>query len=409
MGRKRKFNPSIPAHIDQAALPSGLYWEDQRWYILEPHPEGGRPRKRTVAHATARLSELHAIVESARLGQQVGTLNHLMEMFRGPASRDGIEKAATEYQQLAKATRADYDYHGALACNYVLQDGAALGQFHVDRMTVPMIQRLVEALAKGWPASPRRPAAPPRPSTANHVLRFLRRLFRWGIRHGHCTTNPAEGVRQAREVAAFHMPEPDAFRAVLKFARQRARLPLHSKGAVPPYMPAVMLLAYHGRLRGIEVTDLTDAHHLRDGLLCERRKGSMDSITPWNRELRWAWAWLRRYRSERMAAHSRPVPLKPAARRLLVTQTGTPLVRSTLKTAWQRLIVAAIAGGVIAEEDRFNLHGLKHRGITDTPGTRADKRDGAGHVNPAMTVRYDHSVPVVAAPALPPRRRPGPS
>jgi len=82
------------------------------------------------------------------------------------------------------------------------------------------------------------------------------------------------------------MSEPDAFRAVLKFARQRAKLPLHSKGSVPPYMPAVMLLAYHVRLRGIEVTDLTDAHHHDPGLLCERREGSLNSITPWNRKLR---------------------------------------------------------------------------------------------------------------------------
>lgn len=72
---------------------------------------------------------------------------------------------------------------------------------------------------------------------ANHVLRFLRRLFGWGIRHGHCTINPAEGVRQAKEVGQFSMPTPEAFRAVLKFARQRARLKLHSKGAVPPTCP----------------------------------------------------------------------------------------------------------------------------------------------------------------------------
>lgn len=65
--------------------------------------------------------------------------------------------------------------------------------------------------------------------------------------------------------------------------------------------------------------------------------------------------------------------------------------------------------GVIAEAERFNLHGLKHRGITDTPGTRAVKQDGAGHVNPAMTVRYDHSVPVVAGPTLPRRKRSGPA
>jgi len=394
-GRKRRFNPSIPEHIDQESLPRGIYWEYGRWYVLEDHPEGGRPRKRTVAYAGARLSELHALVESVRGGVEPGTLDYVLRQF----------KLSSEYKGLSKDTRDDYDHHGDIACAYVLKNGAKLGTMPVDRMSVPMIQRLVETLATGREAGLRQPALPARPSTANHVLRFLRRLFAWGIRHGHCKTNPATGVRAAKEAGEFHMPEPDAFRAVLKFARQRAKLPLHSKGSVPPYMPAVMLLAYHGRLRGIEVTDLTDAHHHDTGLLCERRKGSLDSITPWNRELRWAWAWLRRYRSVRMEAHRRPVPLKASERRLLVTQTGTRLARSTLKTAWQRLIVAAMGAGVIATEDRFNLHGLKHRGITDTPGTRAVKRDGAGHVNPSMTVRYDHDVPVVTAPKLPRRKR----
>lgn len=59
-GRKRKFNPDIPRHIDQSALPKGVYWADGRWYIIEPHPEGGPTRKRTVAYADARLSDLHA-------------------------------------------------------------------------------------------------------------------------------------------------------------------------------------------------------------------------------------------------------------------------------------------------------------------------------------------------------------
>ena len=396
-GRKRGFNSSIPKHIDQASLPKGIYWSDGRWYLLEAHPEGGRPRKRTVAYANARLSELHAIVEAARGGAEPGSLTHVFRAFQN----------SSEYKTLSKATREDYKRHGDMACAYVLKDGAKLGELPVDRMSVPMIQRLVETFAMGREATPRQPALPARPSTANHILRLLRRLFAWGIRFGHCTKNPAHGVRQAKEAGNFSMPEPEAFRAVLKFARQRARLPLHTQGSVPPYMPAVMLLAYHGRLRGIEVTELTDAHQQDEGLLCERRKGSLDSITPWNRELRWAWGWLRRYRERRMEAHRRPVALKAEARRLLVTQTGTPLARSTLKTAWQRLIVTAIKAGVIAPEDRFNLHGLKHRGITDTPGTRAVKRDGAGHVNPAMTIRYDHDVPVVAAPKLPRRKGPG--
>lgn len=72
-----------------------------------------------------------------------------------------------------------------------------------------------------------------------------------------------------------------------------------------------------------------------------------------------------------------------------------------MKTAWQRLITAAIEAGVIPEEERFTLHGLKHRGITDTRGTRAHKQDAAGHVTPQMTHRYDHELQLVEPPTLP--------
>lgn len=390
-GRKRKFNPAIPSHIDQAALPRGLYWEDNRWYLREPHPEGGRSRKRTVAYANAVLSELHAIVEATRSPEPTGTLGYLCRKFR----------ESTEYKALSKDTRDDYDHHADIACDYKMKDGALLGVLPVDRMTVPGVQRLVEALAKGGPASPGQTAIPPRPSTANHVLRFLRRLFNWGIRMGYCTQNPAKGVRQAGEVSKSNMPEVDAFSAVLEFAKARAALQLHSKGSCPPYMPSVMMLAYNARLRGIEVTDLTDADALREGVRCSRRKGSRDNITAWNADLRWAWTWLREYRAKRLKAHSRPVSLRADQRPLLVTQTGTPLARSTLKTAWQRLITAAIAAEVIDAADRFSLHGLKHRGITDTRGSRAHKQDAAGHKTPQMTDRYDHELQLVQPPSLP--------
>lgn len=220
-----------------------------------------------------------------------------------------------------------------------------------------------------------------------------------GISHGHCKTNPAQGVRAAKEVAKFAMPEPEAFEAVLAFAKERAALPLHSKGAVSPYMPAVMMLAYNARLRGIEVTDLTDAYKREEGVFSSRRKKSRDTITAWNDDLRWAWTWLEEYRTKRIEAHKRPVPRKVEERALLVTQGHA--ARSTLKTAWQRLIKAAINAGVISAEQRFSLHGLKHRGIADTQGNRGDKQDAAGHVPPRMTHRYDHAVPVVNPPRLP--------
>ncbi len=90
-----------------------------------------------------------------------------------------------------------------------------------------------------------------------------------------------------------------------------------------------------------------------------------------------------------------PVQLKPERRRLLVSQSGTPLRKSSLDSAWQRMIAMALKEKVIDAETRFGLHGLKHRRITDTPGNRGDKQDAAGHANPETTNRHVHDVPLV--------------
>ncbi|PPT91941.1 hypothetical protein XthCFBP4691_06055 [Xanthomonas theicola] len=52
-------------------------------------------------------------------------------------------------------------------------------------------------------------------------------------------------------------------------------------------------------------------------------------------------------------------------------------------------------------EQVVDQHGLKHRGVTDTAGNRADKQDAAGHANPETTNRYAHDLP----PVPPPTRR----
>ena len=75
---------------------------------------------------------------------------------------------------------------------------------------------------------------------------------------------------------------------------------------------------------------------------------------------------------------------------------GGPLRKSSLDTAWQRFITLAIADGTIESEERFALHDLKRRGITDTAGTRADKQEASGHRDPKIMDIYDHSIPVVS-------------
>lgn len=78
-----------------------------------------------------------------------------------------------------------------------------------------------------------------------------------------------------------------------------------------------------------------------------------------------------------------------------MTESGTPLTKDGLDNAWQDLITATIEAEVITREQRFTLHGLKHRGITDTKGKKADKKEASGHKTDAMLDLYDHEVAVV--------------
>lgn len=55
----------------------------------------------------------------------------------------------------------------------------------------------------------------------------------------------------------------------------------------------------------------------------------------------------------------------------------------------------AVEAKVIAEDDRFSLHGLKHRGITDTKGSKRKKKQASGHKTDSALNIYDHDVPVV--------------
>jgi len=388
VGRKRKFNSSIPAHINQSALPDGIYWDNNRWFIYVPDPEGGRPRKRTVAGPNARLSELHGAVEDAKTTDVRGTLDYLCTRF----------EESLEFKKLGKGSQKNYKQNAAAAKEYILADGGRLGSMAVARFTVPMMQRLVETIAAGRPAKGPQPALPAYPTKANHVLRYLRRMFNWAIRHGYCQHNPCLGVKQVDEVGDSKMPSPQAFVTMQAFLLARGARKAHSRGSVPPYLHAVSALAYNLRARGIEVNTLTDAHATEEGIVTNRRKGSRANLTQWNDDMRAAWDWLSKYRAEVMKKFDRPVDIRAERRQLLVTESGTPLSKSALDSAWQRAMTLAILDGELPESERYSLHGLKHRGISDTEGNIGDAQDAAGHKTPAMTVRYHHTMPVVAPP-----------
>jgi integrase len=371
-GRPRKFDPTIPAHIDQRKLPAGAYWEPRCriWYARVGST------KPTIAPASATLAQLHVALEQIRSAagpEAHGTLGWLLSKFH----------ASQQFAELAESTRTDYGYCAKAARAYKTRWGQ-LSDLPLASITTPALQVVVDKLA-----------ADGTPSKANHLLRYLRRVFTWGVQRGHCTANPGRGVKQAREVKAFKMPEADVLTAVTRLARERGALPAHSAGAVPAYLWAIVVLAYRCRLRSIETITLTEAQLDDVGIVTSRRKGSRDNHVKWSPELRDAVDAALAYRATVWARHKTPVPIQKENRPLFVSQTGGPLAPSTLKTAWRRLLAIAVEVGTIAEADRFTLHGLKHRGVTDTKGGLDAKQRGAGHKSQAMTHRYDHELPVV--------------
>jgi integrase len=368
---RRKHNPAIPAHIDQARLPKGIYWDasgNGRWYVFEDRD--GRKGTKSVAGPCATLADLHGLMEQRTTGCVRGTIRHVV----------GKWQESPAWAALSPRARKDYAYALKQAMAYRTRSGAPLGDLYVDRLTPPVFARLRDALSAT-------------PAKANTWLRRLKGAFAWGVETGHCRTNPCAGVSLLKERKRDGMPVLLDMRAVQAFARDRGQLVPHTAGSLPPWLWAAMELAYQCRLRRIEVLTLTDAHVTDKGVQSNRRKGSRDTLTRNSPALLEALAALQAHRAK--AWEGRAVPLKPEDRTLIVGEDGEPLTRHGFSSAWQRMMKAAIDGGVIPPGRRFTAHGIKHRGITDS----ADKRAG-GHKTEAMRQRYDHSLPEFDGPDL---------
>ncbi|WP_095155737.1 tyrosine recombinase XerC [Pseudomonas sp. Irchel 3E13] len=375
--RKRKHNPHIPSHIDQAALPAAIYFDHRGfgiWYTSH-RDENGKQRRHNVAPADATLAELHRIMDEVSNPDR-DTLRFLCKQFHD----------SPKFKKLAPSTQADYNYCRDVLVGQETRMGKPLGELAVRGFSPALIQRLVDKIADEGT-----------PSKAAHVLRYLRRLLQWGRNRGigNLTENPAQGVEAPAERKQRRLPAADLMETLIGRAKVMGRLPRNIPGACPAYLSIVMELAYLCRLRGIEVVTLTDANELDEGVQTNRRKGSRDNIVRWTPRLRAVWNEAKQLRASIWMQRNFPAHLHPSRRPLIVNSHGSALGKSGLDTAWQRFMAKAIEVGVILEEQRYGLHDLKRRGITDTHGTRADKQQASGHRNEAMLDIYDLGLPLV--------------
>lgn len=375
--RKRKHNPHIPNHIDQAALPAAVYFDHRGsgvWYTLR-YDEAGKQRRRNVAPADTTLAELHQIMEQTCAPDR-GTLRYVCAQFH----------LSDRYKKLSTKTHRDYCYSRDVLLAIPTRLDKPLGDLLVKKFTAALVQRIVDRLADEGT-----------PSKAAHVLRYLRRVLQWGRNRDYLDNNPAQGIEAPVERKRRRLPAHQVMDALLDRAQAFGRLARNEKGGCPEYLSYVMEIGYLCRLRGIETITLTDAHELPEGVMTNRRKGSRDNIVRWTPRLRAAWEGAKAYRAKVWASKSTVVPIRSERRYIIVASHGGPLRKSSLDTAWQRFITSAIEDGTITAEQRFGVHDLKRRGITDTVGTRADKQEASGHRDGAMMDVYDLSVPLVNA------------
>jgi site-specific recombinase XerC len=374
--RKRKHNPNIPAHVDQAALPAAIYFDHRGsgvWYTLH-YDETGKQRRKNVAPADVSLAELHRIMDEASNVDR-GTLRYVCEQFH----------LSDRYKKLAPKTHDDYCYSRDVLLNIPTKLGKPLGDLAVKKFTAALVQRIVDRLADDGT-----------PSKAAHVLRYLRRVLQWGRNRGFLEVNPALGIEAPIERKQRRLPRHNVMDVLIDRATARGRLARNEPGGCPEYLASVMELAYLCRLRGIEVVTLTDANELGEGILTNRRKGSRDNIVRWTPRLRAVWDGAKALRARTWERRKTAIPIAASKRFIIVASHGGPLRKTSLDTAWQRFITLAIEDGTIDVEERFALHDLKRRGITDTTGTRADKQEASGHRDPKMMDIYDHSIPIVS-------------
>ncbi|WP_065427655.1 site-specific integrase [Stenotrophomonas maltophilia] len=389
MARPRKVPSNLPKHIDYDKVPQGVYWDGTgrgRWYVRDAHPDGHGTKCKTVAGPAARLSDLHAIAEARGGEAQRGTVAYIIDQHA----------KSFAFSQLGTTTQQHYrDYAKAIKV-FPLKNGSKLGDAVVDRLSPGFIRKLIDIIALGRPGTkPGDAPIPGYPTKANHWLSYLRRVFGWAREHDHVTTNPAAGIKKVKEKRDHRMPARDVFRQVQDYARRCSERGAREKGALPVYLWTAMELAYQARLRGIEVRTLTDHHVEGEVLQTNRRKGSRDNLVRKGEQTEIAIKVLQDRRAAiwaKRGINQFNAPLSPKMRPLFVSEDGEMLTAHGWHTAWGRFMRNAIRDGVITSDERFALHGLKHRGVTDSKG---NKKEASGHVTDSMLNVYDHSLPVV--------------
>ena len=312
-----------------------MYLKKGRYVIVSYDPETRKQKERRLCAGDASLSEVWSAYES--LQHNYNTFSWLSNLYQ--QSPEFIEKA--------HATQKAYKCHARTICGTKLKDGRLLGEIQLQAWSPPVIRRYLDKRHQDNASV-----------SGNREKAYISLVFSWAIERGKAglTTNPAKGVKRITEKSRTRYVTDQEYEAMLTMAAR-----YH-------YLPPIMELAYLLRARLAEVLDLTRHDLLDEGIHLHRRKGSRDAITRWSPRLKAA------------VAEAKKTIVNPFDPHIFQAKDGARLRESTVQTAWQRLMRNEWPG------ERFTIHDLKAKGITDTKG---DKQSAGGHKDPKMVSTYD--------------------
>jgi len=371
LGRPRKHNPKIPAHINQTKLPDGLSYDaiQNRWRFNYTDSLGKRHDKR-VGSKTSTLEQL--IKQTKTLSViKPSTFNWLADQYY---------KERRFTQDIKPGTQKNYkDYHRLLSS--VTVENKSVCDLLLRDWTSGLCQKINAYLAEHHGNS-----------YANHVHSFIHLMFTYAKNNDHAHENPATGIYKSKIIKNTDKWISDGvYYRVLKEALRQGKKQARTENSSPYYIYLAMEFSYLCALRTIEVRFLTDDNILENGLTCERRKGSNTNIFLYNDRLRLVLELALKYRNDLWKQKRISTPANLSDRPILINESGQRLTQEGFKSSWQRFIVSCIKNGTITSQERFSFHELKHKSISDRKGSAQEKMKASGHKSKDMLKLYDHS------------------
>lgn len=324
-------------------LPPYVYRRRAAYVLRVYDPHTRKQTQRHLCSASAPISEVWQAYEAATQPTDHGTFRWLSRQFReSPA-----------HAELAEKTRRDYADARRRICAMPMADGRLLGDLSLATWTPQLVAKWQDKRGKESPV------------VCNREKSYLSRVFAWGLLRGHCASNPAAGVPRLKEHARTRYVTDEELASFAAYCAD------HPSGV---YLVPIMELAYLLRARTAEILDLRAEQMTAEGVLLKRRKGSRDTLSSWSPRLKAAVDAAQAAKRERGVISAWLFAGKDRGR----------LKESTVQTAFQRLMRE---WSVQSETQRWSLHDLKAKGITDTE--HGDKLAASGHKDPKMLAIYD--------------------